>query len=444
MISKDELLKAVFEAGVVGAGGAGFPTHVKLKADDIDTYVINGVECEPLLFKDKHLMREESQFLVDTAREVAEAIGAKRAVFVLKEKYKKEIESLRKAGGEVIPIRDYYPAGDEVILIREALGRLVPEGGLPLMVGVVVNNVETLYNLGRAMDSKSVTHKFVTVSGYVKEPGVWLVPVGVHASSLINACGGVTIEDPWYIDGGPMTGKYRKDLDFVVSKTTSGIIVVPGDSALVKYETMPVEIMLKQAKYACIQCNQCTLVCSRKLVGYDLKPHMIMRAMAYNKLADISVLKSAFLCSECNLCSGLHACPMQLSPRRVNQQLKAILRQQGVKPEFQKREMKQDPMRDYRLLPSSRLKRRIGLDKFPEELPFRGIFKDFNEVFVPFLQHIGRPCASAVSEGDFVAAGQVLGFPPEGALGAAVHSSIDGVVLSVTAEGVKIKKVDME
>lgn len=444
MISKEELLRAVSEAGVVGAGGAGFPTHVKLKADNIDTYVINGVECEPLLFKDKHLMREESKFLVDTAREVAEAIGAKRAVFVLKKKYVKEIESLRKAGGEVVPIGDYYPAGDEVILIREALGRTVPEGGLPLMVGVVVNNVETLYNLGRAMEAKSLIYKFVTVSGYVKEPGLWLVPIGVYASRLIQACGGATVDDPWYIDGGPMTGRYRKSLDFVVTKTTSGIIVVPGDSALVKYETMPIETMLKQAKYACIQCNQCSLVCSRKLVGYDLKPHMIMRAMAYNKLADISVLKSAFLCSECNLCSGLHACPMQLSPRRVNQQLKAILRQQGVKPEFPKREMKLDPMRDYRLLPSSRLKRRIGLDKCPEEVPFRGMFEDFNEVFVPFSQHIGRPCVPAVSEGDFVASGQVVGLPPEGALGAVVHSSIDGVVLSVTAEGVKIKKVDME
>jgi len=443
MIPKDELIQAAFEAGVVGAGGAGFPTYAKLKAEGIDTYVINGAECEPLLFKDQYLMRENAQFLVDTAHKIREIMGAKRAIFVLKEKYKKEIETLRACRGEVYPIRDYYPAGDEVILIREALGRTVPEGGLPLAVGVVVNNVETLHNLGFALESKSVVDKYVTINGYVKEPGLWVVPVGTSVSELIKASGGVTTDDPWYIEGGPMTGKYHRRPEFHVDKTTSGIIVVPGNSALVKYEIMPVEVMLKQARFACIQCNQCTLVCSRKLIGYDLKPHTIMRAMAYSKMADVATLKSALLCSECNLCSGLHACPMQLSPRRVNQQLKSLLRQQGIKPSFAKRSMDVDPMRDVRLLPSKRLKMRIGLAKFPAEVPFRGVFQDFTEVFVPLQQHIGSPCVPIVSEGDFVVTGQKLGIPPEGVLGVPVHSPIEGAVKGVTKDGIKIRKVDL-
>ncbi|MBC7332756.1 MAG: SLBB domain-containing protein, partial [Synergistetes bacterium] len=303
MVSKEEVIGLLFEAGVVGAGGAGFPTYYKLKAEGIDTYVINGAECEPLLFGDQYLMRKEAPSLVKTAEKIKEILGAKQVIFALKEKYKQEIKALESEGAQIFPLRDYYPAGDEVILIREVLGRTVPEGGLPLMVGVVVNNVETLYNIGRAMEGLPVTHKFVTINGAVKEPGLWLVPVGVSVEDLINACGGVTVDNPWYIEGGPMTGVYHSKPDFHVTKTTNAIIVVPTDSKLVQYETMSLERILKNARFACIQCNQCTLVCSRKLIGYNLEPHKIMRLMAYpNQLrANVDVLKSALLCSECNL-----------------------------------------------------------------------------------------------------------------------------------------------
>ena len=140
----DEVIRKVYEAGVVGAGGAGFPTHVKLQARKIDTYLINGAECEPLLAGDQYLMREKAAFLQNAAETVRGALGAERALFVIKKKHVAERQALEAAGAAVAVMGDYYPAGDEVILIEEVTGRIVPEGGLPLAVGVVVNNVETL------------------------------------------------------------------------------------------------------------------------------------------------------------------------------------------------------------------------------------------------------------------------------------------------------------
>ena len=223
-----ELAGKVREFGVVGAGGAGFPTHVKLAAKDIDTYLINGAECEPLLEGDQYLMKHETALLAEAGKAVAEAMGAKRLVFGLKKKYVEEKKALEAAGVEVVAVGDYYPLGDEVILIKEVTGRIVPEGGLPLQVGVVVSNVETLYNIALALKGQGVTHTFVTVGGAVAHPGLWLAPVGISAAELVALAGGVTIKDPMFIDGGPMTGRFNEKPDFVLTKTSNGILVVPS------------------------------------------------------------------------------------------------------------------------------------------------------------------------------------------------------------------------
>jgi Na+-translocating ferredoxin:NAD+ oxidoreductase RnfC subunit len=433
-----DLLNKVFAAGVVGAGGAGFPTHVKLSADGVHTYLINGAECEPLLRNNMALFDEKTPFLVETAHKVGSILGVERVTFCVKRKHVSQIDKLRLAGADVFEMDDYYPAGDEIIMIQEATGLTVPEGGLPLQVGVVVNNVETLYNLGRAMEDSPVTRTWVTVGGAVANPGVWSVPIGTIASELVSLAGGETISNPVYVDGGPMTGTYRKSAKFPLGKRSNGILVVPSDSALVRYETMPVETMVRQARYACCQCTQCTMVCSRHLIGYELEPHKVMRAMAYPEQRTPEILKMAMLCSDCNLCSGLHGCPMQLSPRRINQLLKASFREKKVKFSFDKTLDGPDENRQYRLLPSKRLVRRIGLAGWDVDCPFMGEYVPLR-VDIAMGQHIGAPCIPIVQVGQEVSEGQTIGVVPEGALGAPVHSSVNGSVESVSDSSVVIK-----
>ncbi|HCL79274.1 MAG TPA: proton-conducting membrane transporter [Synergistaceae bacterium] len=436
---KEELIRTVFDAGIVGAGGAGFPTHRKFTAEGIDTYLINGIECEPLLEGDCYMMAHKADSLVRAARAVEEALGAK-TVFCLKAKHDEAVQALRSAGAEVIACKDYYPLGDEVIMIYEALGRIVPEGGLPLDVGVVVNNVETLYNIDEALQGRPVMHSFVSTGGAVARKGLFRVPLGTSVRTLLEAAGGVTIDNAVYVDGGPMMGVYHDTPDFSVTKTMKAILALPGDSLLARMERMPVETMLKQARVCCCQCNQCTLVCSRDLVGFHLEPHQIMRAMAFQGVRNESVMKMAMLCSECNLCSALHACPMGLSPRRVNMQIKKAFREQGITPRFERREMQAHPLRDYRLVPSERLKERLGLIQYEAE-PYE-YYGDLevDRVAIPLKQHAGPPASPIVVAGDAVELGQCIATPLEGALGARIHASIGGVVDAVTPEQIVLSR----
>lgn len=436
-MTKDELTELVRHAGVVGAGGAGFPTHVKLQATDIDTYVINGAECEPLLYVDQTLMLNWASYLIAASKAMSSVMGCK-VVFGVKQKHGDCISALQAAGGDVCVLGDYYPAGDEVILLHECVGRIVPEGGLPLHVGAIVNNVETLYNIGRALEGKPVTHSFVQVGGAVLSPGVWSVPLGVEASKLVEAAGGPTIDEPVFVDGGPMMGQYHKDANFPVTKMTKAILVLPSNSAFARYENMPVSVMLRQARVACCQCSECTMVCSRYLIGYDLRPHKIMQAMAYESMRLPEIVQSAMLCSECNLCSGLYACPMHLSPRRVNQVIKGAMRQQGVKPQFEKKAIYPRAERPFRLVPTKRLMSRLGLGTYDVHPPFNGEFVA-ERVKIPLKQHTGAPSIPVVSLHDEVQEGDLIAKLPDNALGANVHASISGLVEEITSEYIAIR-----
>lgn len=435
-MNKDALVKAIADAGVVGAGGAGFPTHRKLMADGIDTYLVNGIECEPLLEGDCFMMAHMAAPLVSAAKVIEESLGTK-VLFCLKEKHGEACRALREAGANVFPCKDYYPLGDEVILIHDVLGRIVPEGKLPLNVGVVVNNVETLYNINEALEGRPVTHSFVWVGGAVRHRGLHRVPLGADVRSLISAAGGATIRNPVYVDGGPMMGAYHETPDFPVTKMTKGILVLPQDSLLAKLERMSVETMLKQARVCCCQCNQCTVACSRNLVGFHIEPHKIMRAMAFRGMRNKEVLQMAMLCSECDLCSALHACPMGLNPKRVNQQVKRMLREQGIVPRFETRELAPHPLREYRLLPSNRLKERLGLLQYDTGGEYMGDLS-VRTVMIPLNQHIGKPSRPTVHVGDRVEVGDRVAEPGEGELGAVIHASIGGHIESVSPEHVVI------
>ncbi|MCK5567869.1 MAG: electron transport complex protein RnfC, partial [Actinomycetia bacterium] len=175
-------LDIIKEAGVVGAGGAGFPTHVKLDAK-VDTLIINAAECEPLINVDKQLLEFYFEKVYSGMKAAAGFVGAKRVVLSIKEKNKKAIDTIENFSGDgfdfkLLKLGDFYPAGDEQVLVNEVTDRIVPEGGIPLQIGVVVINVETLFNIKNAFDGIKVIDKYVTVNGEVEKPMTLLVPVG--------------------------------------------------------------------------------------------------------------------------------------------------------------------------------------------------------------------------------------------------------------------------
>jgi Na+-translocating ferredoxin:NAD+ oxidoreductase RnfC subunit len=189
----DALVTAVRDAGVVGAGGAGFPTHVKLAAQ-VECIIVNGAECEPLLHVDQELAKAYAPELVEALRACVSSTGASAGIFALKEKYREARGALTaavagQAGLSVFALENSYPAGDEHVLVHEVTGRVVPEGGIPLNVGIVVLNVETLYNIWSALQGQPVTDTFVTVCGEVKQPATLRLAVGTSIADALAGSG---------------------------------------------------------------------------------------------------------------------------------------------------------------------------------------------------------------------------------------------------------------
>lgn len=429
---QQEIIAAVRDAGVVGAGGAGFPTHVKINAT-VDTVIANGAECEPLLRAHQQVMAVESDKVVAGLAAVMLATGARRGVIGLKRKYADAaanlaaaIEKLGDRRLELFFLPDFYPAGDEQVVVHEVTRRIVPEGGIPLNVGAVVANVETLVNVAGALAGKAVTEKYLTVAGAVAQPLTLKVPVGLSAREVIALAGGATAGDFAIVDGGPLMGKIVAP-DAVVTKTTGGFIVLPRSHPVVAHKTAALQIIANRAKAACCSCRGCTDICPRYLLGHGLEPHRIMQVIG-GGLQDSAIVTSALLCSECGACEA-YGCTMGLSPRRINAELKAQLAKAGVKNP-QRAEIAQARWeRDYRRIPTKRLVARLGLEKYDRPAPLATPRIVPAEVRLPLAQHIGAPACPVVRAGDAVKAGDLVAVIPAGAaVGANVHASIAGEV----------------
>ena len=263
-------------AGVVGAGGGGFPTHVKLAAK-ADTIIANGAECEPLLHKDAVIMEEQAADLVKGMQLAAAAVGAKDVVIGIKGKKKHAVEAVTAAckgtNVRVHLLGDYYPAGDEYDLVYEVTGRLIPPAGIPIQVGAVVNNVETFINIAAAAEGKPLTHKMLTIAGAVKSPVTLRVPVGTTYRDCIEAAGGLTTNDPVLCIGGLMMGQTTDNLDSPITKTSTGVVILPRDHHVMERKLKPAKVQAKIGKSACDQCRYCTEYCPRFLLGYQVEPH---------------------------------------------------------------------------------------------------------------------------------------------------------------------------
>lgn len=433
--------EVVKNAGIVGAGGAGFPTYVKMQSE-AEIYLVNGAECEPLLKVDQQLAYLHAQELIRGLELGMEATKAKEGIIALKAKYKEAIKALTpflKSNMRIHILEDVYPSGDEVITIYMATGRRVPPAQIPISIGVVVNNVQTLINVARAVDKNiGVTHKTLTVTGAVKNPITLTVPVGITFNELIDLAGGLTIarDQAAFIDGGPMMGKYIEDMNAPITKATGGIIALPKTHLLIRRRTTDMASIISMARTVCEQCVLCTDLCPRHLIGHELPPHLIVRSANYNHVANPSVLLSALTCSECAVCEA-YACPVEISPMRLNQALKEKFRAEGAR--YQEPIRDADPMINHRFVPISRLITRLELDKYNVYAPYQEVEYKPTKVTLMLNQHIGAPSIPCVQKGDAVTVGMCIATAKDDALSVPVHSSIDGVVESVLDNAIVIK-----
>jgi Na+-translocating ferredoxin:NAD+ oxidoreductase RnfC subunit len=332
---------------------------------------------------------------------------------------------------ELSLLGDYYPTGDEFELVHAVTGRLIPPAGLPLQVGVVVNNVESLLNAALAVEGKPVTEKFVTVAGAVGRPATFRVPLGVSFGEVIEAAGGATVGRAAIFVGGVMMGRLTRDLEEPVTKTTTGLILLPEDHHLVERMTRPVASMNRIGKSACDQCSYCTEFCPRYLLGYDVQPHKVMRTLGFSALGSDFWSKWGDLCCSCGLCT-LYSCPEELYPKEACDQAKARMRQLGQKWRGPDLPLQPHPMAEGRRVPLKKLEQKLGILQYEQPAPFDGREWSPARVRMPLKQHAGAPASPLVAAGDRVAAGQKIADVKPDQLGAPIHSSIAGRIARVT------------
>ncbi|MCM8784015.1 MAG: electron transport complex subunit RsxC [Candidatus Omnitrophica bacterium] len=298
-LSPPELKKIIQEAGIVGLGGAGFPTHVKLSSPKpIDTLILNAAECEPYLTCDERLLQEKP-IEVFKGLEIIIKIISPKSVFIGIEDNKKELiktieENLHKLGLNKIKtfiLKTKYPQGGEKQLIKAITGRIVPSGGLPFDVGTLVHNVGTVFAVYEAVYlGKPLYERIITISGKaIKKRGNFKVKMGTLLSDIVEYCGGFIKEPKKIIFGGPMMGIAQWSLDTPIIKGTSGVLFLTDEELNLENST------------ACIRCGKCIEVCPMQIM-----PASIGLAGEYNKW-NIAKEYSPLDCIECGACS--YICP---------------------------------------------------------------------------------------------------------------------------------------
>lgn len=293
-----EILSRVSDYGIVGLGGATFPSHVKLSTGDknLDCLIINGVECEPYLTADHRLMLEKAEEILVGIKILMHALKVPRAIIGIENNKRDAIERFRKLTAglpavQIAALQVKYPQGGEKQLVRALLKREVPKNGLPLDVGVVVHNVGTVFAIYQAVQhNRPLIERVVTVTGKTLEhPANFWVKIGTPISDLMEAVGGVPEGTRKIVSGGPMMGKALKSTDVPVTKGTSGILVIPEGEAS------------RGEPKNCIRCGECVFVCPM-----GLEPHLLMN-LAEKNMFERAVEEDINTCIECGSCS--YVCP---------------------------------------------------------------------------------------------------------------------------------------
>ena len=321
-LSNEQLLKAIQDGGLVGMGGAAFPTHVKLSPppdQKIDTVLLNGCECEPYLTTDHRTMVEYPERVHIGTRIMMKLLGVKKAVVGIERNKPDAIKIMRETVPddldiEILPLTVKYPQGAEKMLIKAVMDREVPEGGLPMNVGVLVMNVASVATIAEIFETGTpLIERILTVTGSgVKKPRNLIVPIGMKVGDVIDACGGFTDDACKVIMGGPMMGPAQGNMDTPILKGTSGVVV------LNEAEAHP------QATYPCIKCGHCLDACPVFLDPQHLGS--LGLNMEYMEMYDKNHLSTCMLCGCCS-----YVCPSHIPLSHLFGVAKATLRSEGVK-----------------------------------------------------------------------------------------------------------------
>ena len=435
-----ELKELMKESGIVGAGGAGFPSYAKL-ADGADTLVINGAECEPLLYTDLVILQKEMPLVLLGIQSVLDQARIPQALLCVKEHTAKRLrlQDGAKLADRIIlkTLPDVYPMGDEISLIYQATGRVVRPGNLPITAGVIVFNVETMWNVGLALKrSLPVTKKWLTIAGNIPEAVVVRVPIGISVSELFERNSIEIPEGHVVIDGGPSMGKIIDPESAVITKTTKALLILPENCEAVLTKLIDGDKSIARAETACCQCTRCTDLCPRALLGYPLEPHKMVRTAKSAVTIMPEMVLSATLCCGCGLCETL-ACCQGISPRAVINEYKALLAKNKLRY-VANADVEVQEEREYRMIPSERWASVLGVAKYDKPAKYVGEQTDFPRVEILLRQHIGAPSVVCVADGDSVVAGQKIAEAADG-LSLPQYASMDGVV-TVYADRIIIEK----
>ena len=439
MADLKQLLK---DNGVVGAGGAGFPSYCKL-AEGADTLLINAVECEPLLYTSYTLMQERIRDIIIGMRAVMEYANIPRGLLAVKDYRAKKLgysDGQELAPGVFIKyIPNVYPMGDEINLIYTATGRVVPPGQLPITRGVIVFNTETIYNIGLVVQfNQPVTKTYLTISGDTDKAYCVKVPVGMKIAEVLKIMNVKVPDTHVVIDGGPSMGTVVNLATDVVKKPCSGLLILPKTIPAVANKLRTKEDNFRRASSVCCQCNRCTDMCPRHLLGYPLEPHKMVRSTLSAAMADPELIKTATMCCGCDICSTL-ACCQEISPMQIIKEYKGILAKNRMKYVADPNEQfTPSPDRQARMVSAGKWKEVLGVaqyDKFPPIYVEEKL--KATEVFVPMSQHIGAPAIPIVAVGDVVEENQMIAKAAEG-LSVPHFAPISGRVTYVDAKTIVI------
>lgn len=311
-------------SGLVGLGGASFPTHIKLNPknlEEVDTLIVNAAECEPFITSDHRLMLENTQYIIDGAAAIMKYLGIKKAYIGVEENKPDAIEKLNsviKESGhaddiKVEVLRARYPQGAERVMIYEITGKTLNAGVLPAQLGIVLSNVTTIAFIGQYLKTgKPLTTKRITVDGNaIAEPKNIIVPIGARLADVAAACGGYKAEPKKIIMGGPMMGRAVYSDEFPVVKNNNAILFFDGPQALIPEET------------GCIKCGMCTRACP-----FNLLPVSMVEAYEFKDVDKLNKLQ-VMQCMECGSCS--YICPARRPLSFTHKMAKAFVKEAASK-----------------------------------------------------------------------------------------------------------------